>query len=87
MILVKEIEQTLVACPSQWEGITDDDRPIYIRYRWGFLSVRIGPPGDKSEFAAVRGKEIFRKKLGGANDGILSHEELVEVTSGLIQFP
>ena len=87
MVLVKEIEQTLEACPSQWEGVTVDDRCIYIRYRWGFLSVRIGPPGDKSEFAGVRGKEIFRKKLGGPYDGILSQEELVEVTNGVIQFP
>lgn len=87
MIVVKEIEQTCEVCPSQWEGITDDDRCIYIRYRWGFLSVRIGSPGDKSEFAGVRGKGILRKQLGDSYEGILSYKELLKATSELIQLP
>lgn len=87
MIVVKEIEQTCEACPSQWEGYTDDERCIYIRYRWGFLSVRIGPPGDKSELAGVRGEEILRKHLGDSYHGILSYEELVKATSEFIQLP
>lgn len=87
MIVVNEIEKTCEACPSQWEGTTDDDRCIYVRFRWGFLSVRIGSPGDKSEFAGVRGKEILRKQLGGSYHGILSYEELVKATSEIIQLP
>lgn len=87
MIVVIEIEQTCFACPSQWEGYTDDDRSIYVRYRWGFLSVRIGSPGDKSEFAGVRGKEILRKQLGDSYLGFLDYEDLVKATSEIIQFP
>ncbi len=87
MIVVKEIEQTCEACPSQWEGTTDDDRCIYFRYRWGFLSVRISSPGDKFKFAGVRGKEILRKQLGDSYHGILSYEELVKATSEIIQLP
>lgn len=37
--------QTCDACPSQWDAETDDGRPVYIRYRWGFLSVRVAPVG------------------------------------------
>jgi hypothetical protein len=87
MIGVKEIEQTCEACPSQWEGYTDDGRSIYIRYRWGFLSVRIGSPSDKSEFAGVRGKEILNKQLGDSYHGFLSYEDLAKATSEIIQFP
>jgi len=87
MIGVKEIKQTCEACPSQWEGYTDDDRSIFVRYRWGFLSVRIGSPGDKSEFAGVRGKEILNEQLGDSYDGFLSYEDLAKTTSQIIQFP
>lgn len=87
MIVVKEIEQTCFACPSQWEGFTDDDQCIYIRFRWGSLSVRIGSQGDKSEFAGVHGKEILRKQLGDSYLGFLEYEELVKATSELIQLP
>ena len=87
MIVVKEIEQTCVACPSQWEGYTDDGRCIYIRFRWGLLSARIGSPGDKSEFAGVRGKEILRMQLGDSYLGFLDYEDLAKATSGIIQLP
>jgi hypothetical protein len=87
MGVMKEIEQTCAACPAQWEGLTDDDRIVYIRFRWGILSVRIGSPGDKSEFAGMRGKEILHKQLGDEYLGFLEYEDLVKATSGIIQFP
>ncbi len=43
MITVKSIELTCHSHPAQWEGRTDDGRPIYVRYRWSYLSVmRVG---------------------------------------------
>jgi hypothetical protein len=45
MIKIVKIRQTCVICPTQYEGKTDDDRPVYIRYRWGYLSVRVGDKG------------------------------------------
>jgi hypothetical protein len=30
------------SCPTQWEGTTDGDLPVYIRYRSGSLKVQIG---------------------------------------------
>lgn len=44
-IVLVELKQTCEISPSQWEGRTDDNRPAYIRYRHGYLSVHIGPAG------------------------------------------
>lgn len=35
-LAVKWLTQTCIACPSQWDGETDDGRPVYIRYRHGY---------------------------------------------------
>ncbi len=87
MIRVTEVEQTCLACPAQWAGMTNDGRHIYARFRGGRLSVRIGKPGDMHEFAAVRGEEVLRIQLSDGYDGFLSFEELREVTKDLIQWP
>ena len=79
--------QTCMACPSQWEGVTDDHRMIYVRYRWGELTVSIGASGDIDRFAAVGGKCILSKQLGDELDGVLSFEELVEATRDIIEWP
>jgi len=41
MLRVVRLSQTSPACPVQWEGRTSDDRPVYVRYRFGYLSVRL----------------------------------------------
>lgn len=87
MIIVKEIKMTCGACPSQWEGTTDDDRRVYVRYRYGRLSVKMGPPGNHDEWAGVRGDEIFADTLGGNLDGVLTYDELGQMTAHLIQWP
>ena len=42
MINVITCRRTCLACPSQWEGVCEDGRSIYIRYRWGCLSYGLG---------------------------------------------
>jgi hypothetical protein len=61
--------------PSQWEGRTNDDRPAYIRYRHGYLSVQIGSvSGDLN--SALDADEWYSAQLHGDDDpGI----ELAEV--------
>jgi hypothetical protein len=65
---IADLTQTCSACPSQWEFTTDGDRNAYVRYRWGYLSVRISkePGGD-----AVRGIEILGRQIGDEWDGVL----------------
>lgn len=58
-----KLTQTCSACPSQWEGDTDKNEPVYIRFRWGYLSVEIG-------------NESFGWQISDGLDGILSFEEL-----------
>lgn len=45
MLHIASLKRTCIACPSQWEGVLEDGRPIYIRFRWGELSVRLGEIG------------------------------------------
>ncbi|RZJ17087.1 MAG: hypothetical protein EON91_10750 [Brevundimonas sp.] len=42
---VVSLTQTCGRSPAQWEGRLDDDRPIFIRYRHGNLTVQLGEPG------------------------------------------
>ena len=62
------------ACPFQIDALTDDDRLIYGRYRWGHLTVRVGKRGNHSKFAAVDGKYVFEKYIGGQYDGYMNLE-------------
>lgn len=86
-VRVTEINQTCTACPSQWEGKTEDARQIYVRYRWGYLSVRVSEPHDAKEFAGVRGREIFGAQLNDGLHGFLDYEQLQLATRGVIEWP
>lgn len=79
-IKLSELRRTCIACPSQWEGRTVNDEPVYIRYRWGYLSVRIGEKGGDIE-SAVRGETIYGKQLGGNLDGSLTEAQMLSATS------
>lgn len=87
MIRVLKVKNTGGACPSQWEGITDDDRAVYVRYRWGYLSVCVGKAGDHTEFAGVEGEEVYGEQVGGGFDGVMDYTELIEHTKDVIEFP
>lgn len=69
-IEIKELKQTCFACPSQWEFRTFENRPVYVRYRWGYLSVCIGEPNLDID-SAVDGYEIIGEQLGDNFDGVL----------------
>lgn len=64
MIKVKELTQTCNACPSQWEGTLTNGKSLYIRYRWGYLSIDIDD------------KEILGKDIGDSLAGCLDEEEM-----------
>jgi hypothetical protein len=87
MIVVTEIGQTCHACPSQWEGRTDDGDYIYVRFRWGFLAIGKGPTIEDAIDNAYKQEEIFGRQLKGSLDGFLTYEELIETTKGFISWP
>lgn len=74
---VVEIGQTCGACPTQWEGQDDKGRPVYARFRHGWLTVDIAE------------KEVIRLSVrpGQAGDGVMSYAELIELTKGVIEWP
>ena len=78
MIQIEKIVKTCDSCPAQWEGITSDNRQIYVRYRWGCLSVRVGPVGNMSEFAAVEGDEILFLDFHDEYHGSMSYKQLIK---------
>ena len=78
MYKVKIIKNTCPACPSQWEGKTDKGRDIYIRYRWGYLTVQID---------GVQGREILGMDLGRGNwDGVLNFHDMKNFTKSVLNF-
>jgi hypothetical protein len=73
---IVQLIQTCSACPSQWEGKTADGQQVYIRYRWGHLSIGVDP-----EDAVLNPNWSHRVAYGDALDGYMSDRELV-VTLG-----
>lgn len=42
------LQRTCAAFPSQWEGLLEDGRAIYIRARYGWLSFGLGSDIDEA---------------------------------------
>lgn len=64
---IEVIKQTCTACPSQWVGATRNAQSVYIRYRWGYLSVKID------------NVEVFGKQLMDDLHGVLTEERLIKI--------
>jgi hypothetical protein len=70
-ITITNLKLTCGACPTLWEGRTDQDGYVTIRYRHGYLSVRFNgyaPPSMDDE--------IWGSHVDLASDGVMSYEEL-----------
>jgi len=76
IIGIKYIRRTCDSCPSQWEVKLMDGRMVYVRYRWGILSIRVSPKKTDNIMDAVDGKEILGEKLGAGFDGYLDDDTM-----------
>lgn len=85
-VTVVSLKKTCSACPSQWEGVTADDREIYYRFRWGYLTVTVGKIGDHEKYAAVQGEEVFCAELSDGLDGTLSTKDMMTITKKKIRY-
>jgi hypothetical protein len=82
MVKVTEIRRTCFACPAQWEGKTESGY-VYIRFRWGALSVRAGPTiGD-----AIAAPTIFEWHDVDDYGGFMEYDELRTITAGTLDLP
>lgn len=87
MVKIIKLVKTCEACPAQWGGRDSEGNPIYIRYRWGILTVRQGEKG-KGMDSAVEGKILVRKILDPKGwEGRLSYDELKQALTGQIEMP
>ncbi len=79
---IAELKMTGPRSPSQWEGSLSDNRAIYIRYRWGCLTVNLsGAGGDVGD--AIGLDPVFEKQIGHDLDGSITFLEVKKLT-GLI---
>lgn len=82
-ITVSSYQKTSPACPAQWQAATDDGRTIYVRYRWGTLTVQIGDSLDD----ALDQEPIITCESGDGMDGWMVYDRMVELTKNLIDWP
>lgn len=61
-------------CPSQWHAKTIDGIPLYIRYRYGYLTV------TEWFYDKEKRNEIFGTEYGGKYDGYLEDEMMLKLT-------
>ena len=89
MLEITKINRTCYACPSQWDATTKDDRQVYIRYRWGNLSVNVSKPKAKGEFAALDGDCVFCNQVGDGYDGMMEYADLKNIleSAGVAKLP
>jgi hypothetical protein len=83
-IVVTTLVRTCLRSPSQWEGQTADGRVVYVRYRWGCLSIGIGASLDD---AVANSGKLFERQLGKPYDGSMEIDQLREATLGIIVWP
>ena len=74
MIRVVELNKTCHACPSQWEGMTEEGLYVYIRYRWGYLSASVGR------------EDVYGKRIGDGYDGVLDDTEMEFALRDVMEF-
>lgn len=77
---IESLIQTCSACPSQWEFVTDGGRNAYVRYRWGYLSVRIS---EEAGGDAVLGIEILGREMGDEYDGVIEWPKVEALISDI----
>jgi hypothetical protein len=81
MMKVTAIRRTCFAYPSQWEGKTESGY-VYIRFRWGNLTVRSGSTIKD----AIAAPTIFEWH-DADHGGFMEYDELKELTSGVLDLP
>lgn len=59
-----KLTQTCDACPSQWDAVGANGEDVYIRYRWGKLSVD------------VDNEPHYYDDCGESLDGVMSTDDL-----------
>lgn len=82
---VKKLKMTCDFCPSQWEGVLENDDTLYIRFRWGQLTAECGKgPIDVDFFE--NSLVFYSRLIGDAFDGVLSTDEMIKHLEDYLDF-
>lgn len=76
---VKTCTQTCWACPSQWDIYTDDNRYVYVRFRWGHFTAYLDAFADKEQL-------LFEWHDEDEWQGFMDTQEMVERLSDVLDF-
>ena len=86
-VRLRTLDMTCGACPSQWEGTTEDGRVIYVRYRHGLLTAGVGSTMDDAVTAGWNpdrfpgdGVLIHNEQVTEDDLGVMSTDEMLERT-------
>jgi len=80
---LKSLVKTCESCPAQWDGVTEDGRQVYIRYRWGHLSIEVERTPSNVSYvdAPLRSwEEVYSEDAGEGLDGCMDEETLRKLT-------
>jgi len=72
-LVIVEMEEDCIACPTIYNYRTDDDIELWSKYRWGYFSLRINE--DKGLFDT----ELWGQQLTNAWNGVMSKEQTIEL--------
>jgi hypothetical protein len=84
MVKVTQIRRTCTACPSQWEGRTDDGQYVYVRSRHDYLRVSLGPTLDDAIFGENCNTIV---DIDDEAAGYLEYEKLKKLTASIVEWP
>jgi hypothetical protein len=86
-IIVVSAHMEFPLCPTVYVGTTDDGATVYVRYRFGLLSVRMDSRNPAPNGGAG-GRRIFEEKLDPKElDGWLEYDDLRKITADWIEWP
>lgn len=85
-----DVVRTCIACPSQWDAMTEDNHSVYIRYRWGNISMLVCPEIGKREYTGSDGYGVWVTILDEQTDddldGFMNDEEMMAIADK-IKYP
>lgn len=70
-LTIESLNRDCIASPASWTGRTSDGGSIYIRFRWGTLSLRYSTELTDEDYVPKE-NEIYNEQMGDDLDGYLS---------------
>lgn len=85
--IVKTLERTCEACPSQWQGHLEDGRMFYIRYRWGNFNAYLSKEPTEKVVDAIQGEILVSIDNYGDNfDGYIEEQDMIKIMESKLNF-